>query len=127
MNRRNFLQLGKIGVGVVFVFIWGKLILVNNKLKQGRVRKYLFNKNKKVSFYDEYIVVNQNGETTVFNAHCTHLGCTINNVENEVLVCPCHGSQFSLDGKPIKGPAFKPLEKMLAKISPDGKHIEITS
>ncbi|MBR2973741.1 MAG: Rieske 2Fe-2S domain-containing protein, partial [Clostridia bacterium] len=26
--------------------------------------------------------------------------------------CPCHGSRFDIEGKPIDNPALKPLERM---------------
>ncbi|NQZ59031.1 MAG: Rieske (2Fe-2S) protein [Lentisphaeraceae bacterium] len=35
---------------------------------------------------------------------CTHQGCqTI--VQKETVICPCHGSRFSVNGKCTKGPA----------------------
>lgn len=35
---------------------------------------------------------------------CTHLGCTIEQTRDG-FVCPCHGSQYGWDGKPVRGPA----------------------
>lgn len=127
MNRKKFFELGVFGIVLSFVFFWKKLSFLNTKLLQGQSQKLLFNKNKLVTFFKDFIVINKNDETLVFNAHCTHLGCTINKMENNVLVCPCHGSQFDLDGNPIKGPAYKPLERVSAKISSDQKTIHITT
>ena len=41
------------------------------------------------------------------------------------LVCPCHGSEYDLDGNVVKGPAWKNLEIIPSKITSDGTHIEI--
>src|SRR5579863_2884077 len=40
-----------------------------------------------------------------FSAICTHQGCTVAMVQNGVISCPCHGSQFSaLTGAVVNGP-----------------------
>ncbi len=49
---------------------------------------------------------------TVFSAKCTHLGCKINNIENDQLICPCHGSVYRTDGSILKGPSRKPLTQL---------------
>lgn len=38
------------------------------------------------------------------SAVCTHRGCLIKSKKG-VLMCPCHGAQFDLNGKVINGPA----------------------
>ncbi|MCD6090426.1 MAG: ubiquinol-cytochrome c reductase iron-sulfur subunit [Bacteroidales bacterium] len=127
MNRRNFFELGVFGVLLSFVFFWRKLTFLNTTLLYSRSQKLLYNKNKIVAFFDDFIIVNKDGEPKVFNAHCTHLGCSINKMENGVLVCPCHGSHFNLEGEPIKGPAYKSLEQVDTELSADEKYIQITT
>lgn len=116
-----------ITVGVVsfFAFVWNKLTLNQIDIIQQKERFLPFNKNKQIDFFENYIVVQQNEKTTVLSSHCTHLGCKINKTENGRLVCPCHGSEYDLEGKVLKGPAYKNLEKLNSKISEDGTHIEI--
>ena len=41
-------------------------------------------------------------------ARCTHRGCQPDPVGDR-LVCPCHGSEFSLRGEVLEGPAERPL------------------
>jgi len=65
--------------------------------------------NNVVSFYRDFLVIHQKQKIEVLSSHCTHLGCIINKVENGTLICPCHGSEFDLDGNAVKGPAYKPL------------------
>lgn len=44
---------------------------------------------------------------------CTHLGCmTRYEKENGRIFCPCHGSQFSPDGRVVGGPAPRPLPRL---------------
>jgi Rieske Fe-S protein len=45
-----------------------------------------------------------------FSAICTHMQCTVDQVANGTIDCPCHGSQFSIkDGSVVGGPAPSPL------------------
>ena len=54
------------------------------------------------------------------NPTCTHKGCTVVWLPDEKQFdCPCHNSDFTADGKVIKGPARKPLKTYQAKIEGD--------
>ncbi len=126
-NRRTFLRILLAGIAFFFVLIWNKLTFNHLEIIQKEESLLPLNKNKTVSFYKNYIVVTRNDKTNVFSAYCTHLGCRIGNIEMGKIVCPCHGSEYDLDGKVIKGPAFKNLESVPFRITPDGNHIEITA
>ncbi len=59
-----------------------------------------------------------------FSAVCTHQGCTVGQVSNGTIDCPCHGSQFSVkDGSVVSGPAPSPLPAAAIKIT--GTSIEL--
>jgi len=46
------------------------------------------------------------GDFKAFSATCTHQACTVSGVENGVITCPCHGSQFDMaTGAVRQGPA----------------------
>jgi Rieske Fe-S protein len=49
------------------------------------------------------------GDFKGFSSVCTHAGCNVSKVVDGVISCPCHGSEFHLDGTVAKGPATKPL------------------
>jgi glycine/D-amino acid oxidase-like deaminating enzyme/nitrite reductase/ring-hydroxylating ferredoxin subunit len=50
------------------------------------------------------------GDLQLRSATCTHAGCVVRwNGFERCWDCPCHGSQFSIDGEPLQGPAAKPL------------------
>jgi cytochrome b6-f complex iron-sulfur subunit len=42
-------------------------------------------------------------------AICTHQTCTITGFNAPNYLCPCHGSQFTLAGQVVSGPAPRPL------------------
>lgn len=54
-------------------------------------------------------------------ARCTHLGCTPNwwGDQNR-FKCPCHGSNYTLDGDVIAGPAPMPLWRTKVTLAPTG-------
>lgn len=65
------------------------------------------------------------GEFKAFSAICTHQGCTVGSVENNEIICPCHGSKFSgTDGSVIAGPATAPLAA--AAITVEGSSIVVS-
>lgn len=59
-----------------------------------------------------------------FSAICTHAGCTVGQVTDGEIVCPCHGSKFSItDGSVTRGPAQAGLPTK--DISVDGTDITL--
>jgi len=68
---------------------------------------------------DEEVVVTQPEADTfkAFSAVCTHQGCIVSEVANNVITCPCHGSQYSAsDGAVEGGPAPSPLPEVDIKV-----------
>ncbi len=50
------------------------------------------------------------GKYKAFVGICTHQGCPVGEIQNAQIICPCHGSHFSItDGAAVVGPATKPL------------------
>jgi len=63
-------------------------------------------------FADQGVVVTQPqpGTFAAFDVVCPHQGCTVNEVTDGSISCPCHGSKFAVaDGAPTSGPATSPL------------------
>ncbi len=60
------------------------------------------------------------GQIIVYSPICTHLGCGYRWVQKkQSFLCPCHNSVFALDGKVIKGPAPRPLDRLPVKMDGD--------
>ncbi|MCH7535386.1 MAG: Rieske (2Fe-2S) protein [Bacteroidetes bacterium] len=67
-----------------------------------------------------YITTNENGVFGGLLMLCTHKGCTLR-ATGTYLTCPCHESEFSNQGKVLKGPATKDLS--IYKVTTDDEHI----
>ncbi len=58
-----------------------------------------------------YLARLRDGGFLALSRTCTHLGCTVPWVENEMkFACPCHGSAFDITGNVIEPPAPRPLD-----------------
>jgi Rieske Fe-S protein len=53
-----------------------------------------------------------------FLGRCTHLGCSIERVVGDEVVCPCHGSRFRSDGSVAAGPAARALKPLVLESDP---------
>lgn len=70
------------------------------------------------------VVVTQptDGEFVGLSAVCPHQNCLVNKVEGTTIICPCHGSEFSItDGAVIQGPATTGLTPV--EVTVDGDQV----
>jgi Rieske Fe-S protein len=64
-----------------------------------------------------WVVKERDNKIVAFGPQCTHLACAYHwEMEVGRFVCPCHGSNFSLEGKVLAGPAPRPLDRYLTKL-----------
>ena len=64
-----------------------------------------------------WIVKKSDQEIIAFAPGCTHLGCAFRyEAEKKNFICPCHVSEFTLDGNVISGPAPRPLDQYEVKL-----------
>ncbi len=65
----------------------------------------------------------QKGESQVecLSAMCPHAGCFVNyDTESDTFVCPCHNSQFALDGAIIEpSPSPRPMDALETEVRTD--------
>lgn len=63
--------------------------------------------------FSGYAVRESGSKVNFFAVNCSHLGCSIAiNTSDKRFECPCHGSQFHLDGTVLHGPAVAPLSHL---------------
>ena len=78
----------------------------------------------------EELLLTSEAETWAYQGHvayssiCTHLGCPVKLYEQQThnLLCPCHQSTFSAanGGKPLFGPAARPLPQLAIRVDKEG-------
>ena len=103
--------------------------LESNKIKLKKV-EFIDSKNKERAFVvvrSEALqfpicLYKKNNNYNAVYMQCTHQGCELNPNKNS-LVCPCHGSEFSTDGKVMNPPAEKELKQF--NIITDNENIYI--
>lgn len=60
------------------------------------------------------------GEFAAFSTTCPHNQCPVGAVKGDVISCPCHGSEFSIeDGSVLKGPARQGLAEQTVTVEGD--------
>ena len=71
-------------------------------------------------YTDAQVVVTQptSGVFKAFTAVCTHEGCIVSSVDQSLIKCGCHFSEFSItDGSVVQGPATKPLSTVNVSVA----------
>jgi menaquinol-cytochrome c reductase iron-sulfur subunit len=64
-----------------------------------------------------WVVKTAEGKVIAFSPMCTHLDCAYHwDAGKSDFVCPCHGSEFSVDGSVLSGPAPRPLDRFETKL-----------
>ncbi len=122
INRRSFIKTASIGLTGFFVWLWYAMV---GKQKQTAVKKRVvvaLENQQKVFFNDDLVII-QGEQPLVLSARCPHLGCRINKLEGNNLICPCHGSSFDLKGEVLTGPAVRPLKALEYTLGSDGKQL----
>jgi Rieske Fe-S protein len=122
-SRRTFFKTVAAAALLWTLYVWDKMVKVKMNFAGKKTGKFPFNPNKEVDFLGDYIVVNESETTKMFSAHCTHLGCAIATFREGKFICPCHGSEFTKDGKVLKGPAYKSLERVAFTFDKEKKFI----
>jgi Rieske Fe-S protein len=70
------------------------------------------------SFYPVIITRGTGDSFFAVSSSCTHRGCIVAAFNGDTISCPCHGSEFAMDGTVTKGPAGSNLTRY--QLSYDG-------
>ena len=119
VSRKIFIR-STAGISLGFAFwIWQRI----SRFQTGREKRGEFRHGKDIplgiSFFGKYYLFRFNDSIRAFSTTCTHAGCRIGKGNGNSLQCNCHGSQFDgSSGKPLKGPAIKPLLELECDLDP---------
>ena len=123
MNRRGFIRTVAIAAGAMIfgrtqsaVAASPKKIIKASKFPVGSSRKFVA-----ANGAPAFLFRTKSG-VFAYSAICTHQGCTVDYLKaGKKLVCPCHGGSFDpfSEGKPVAGPADRPLDKISVSINKD--------
>jgi cytochrome b6-f complex iron-sulfur subunit len=85
-------------------------------------RKFVLVKSNRYNFP---ICLVPSGESyTASLMKCTHRGCELN-IGGGIYSCPCHGSEFTLEGEVLQGPAIEPLTTFEIETDNDNIYIKL--
>jgi nitrite reductase/ring-hydroxylating ferredoxin subunit len=102
----NTLQVLEERLLIFFIVIFFIFILVYKPNYHENISNVQILSNNKDS-----IIIKENNITKKVSKVCTHMGCILSlDSANQKLNCPCHGSQFGLNGKVLSGPADDNLD-----------------
>ncbi len=118
ISRRDFLGIASFGAAILASLsaLAGSLRLVKANVRYEESKKFKIGKPenfpegtfRKIDEKNVFIFSDDDGIFAISSV-CTHLGCIVAK-EDWGFQCPCHGSQYNLDGKVTGGPAPRPLE-----------------
>ena len=113
ISRKKFIR--RIAVVLLLPVAWLINVTIERKIEsEQKKNKILLPEDiaEGITILDQIILVKTGSSVKVFSSRCTHLGCVINKIDNNEIVCPCHGSRFNEEGFPVNGPAAKRLEEL---------------
>ena len=128
LTRRSFLvwgwgafaaTLAAAVAGTLRFFLPNVLYEPSQKFRAGKLKDYPLGVT--IDAANRVWVIREENQLYAMWARCTHLGCTPNWFPAETRFrCPCHGSNFNVDGDVIAGPAPKPLWRVQVTATPQG-------
>ncbi len=123
-TRRKALKIISAAIIAVVVWLTARFTRFFVKPKQ-KITFILKTPLRRVRVEAEIFIVPNGKSLTVLSRTCPHLGCKVRlDEQKQRFICPCHGSQFQLNGRFIAGPAQKPLMALPFKKS--GNQITVT-
>lgn len=146
INRRDFIKKSAIGVAAGTAMVYGmdvsKLFANTSKTARAAISRagddtVVINladeKNKAVVTVGGTILIND--ETILIRSSqtqflalsllCTHKGCTVEK-DGSKFVCPCHGSEYTLDGKVTQGPSKTDLKSYTTTYDSEKNTVTVT-
>ena len=90
--------------------------------KARRFRREIEDRWKKTVVDESIYLRRRGGSIEAVSAICTHTGCLVQRVTTG-FGCPCHKSDFDEDGRPVSGPAPRPLDRLETRL--EGERLKL--
>jgi cytochrome b6-f complex iron-sulfur subunit len=135
-DRRRFVQAGSAAIAAILLPSCASLVTRRVAVENGIVRLSLRQHPELVEprgavrllpdgWEDPvYLLVLDGGGFAAVSSICTHRGCTVD-LGGPGLSCPCHGSEYDREGRVMKGPASRALQRYPVRVSGDEVVIEV--
>jgi cytochrome b6-f complex iron-sulfur subunit len=130
VTRRNFLWLGWAsfiaflgsGAAATARFFFPNVIYEpSQKFNAGSAKSYTVGVDTRWLNEERMWIIRTNQGFYALWARCTHLGCTPNWFPDQNRFrCPCHGSNYTIEGDVIAGPAPRPLWRAQIELASTG-------
>lgn len=129
LTRRDFL--GKLAIGSFWAALGAEILGMirlpksavmpeaSSRLKLGAPDDFLPGTVRKFEEKNLFVFGDPQGIYAI-SAICTHLGCIVKRRDEGKFECPCHGSEFSAEGRVLAGPAPRALEWLKVWQAPNG-------
>jgi nitrite reductase/ring-hydroxylating ferredoxin subunit len=124
MKRKTFIQtllraMGLTTIGVLSGW-FGKLLALHLHPAQIVARVPLIKIKESLFSGEGFFVFKKNQVPQVLSRRCPHLGCTLQEHKaTGEIVCPCHGSRFTSEGRYVSGPAKKDMTVLPFSVQKD--------
>ncbi|HXR39767.1 MAG TPA: ubiquinol-cytochrome c reductase iron-sulfur subunit [Terracidiphilus sp.] len=127
--RRSFLAwLSGAGiVGSLVAGVFSTFVFMKPRVTYGQPNRFLigrpeeFPSGARVAIDTKRVcIVREGNKVAAISTTCTHLGCIVAPSQTG-FQCPCHGSQFDVDGNVTGGPAPKALAWFQVSLTPSGE------
>ncbi len=124
INRKTFFKWATAALAVPLAYVWQASVSRDKSFsKQEQTLEIEKGLPDGVHFFGRVILVKENENYKLMSSKCTHLGCEIDKLENGRMVCPCHGSRYDKNGRPVKGPASDNLQNIAYEMTRDRDHL----
>lgn len=111
MTRKKFLKKLLALFSLPFIYISVKSAEISFGMSKRKDILSLDLISEGTNLFENVIVTKKGEEIKVFSRECSHLGCIVQKGD-EMFSCPCHGSQYNLDGSLKRGPATTGLKEL---------------
>jgi Rieske Fe-S protein len=126
-NRRSFLRYvlgglmtlagGMILWGAARFSVFGHVAKRKREVPEGILRKLETDVPLHVPEAGAWLRRMSNGKLTALDDRCPHLGCCPKwDPDRKRFKCPCHGSEFDIDGRLIAGPATRAMHELVVDL-----------